>query len=84
MGWIKAKANIIFIGVSCVIALLIFELAYKYLIQKLSKTPSGYNRFMLMRDCGGGSVFRTIDNFYLYQPKRKFVAGFISLRIAVG
>ena len=84
MGWIKAKANIILIGVSCVIAILIFELAYKYLIQMPSKTPSGYDRFMLMRDYGGGSVFRTIDNFYLYQPQRKIRTRFISLRIAVG
>lgn len=70
MGWIKAKANIILIGVSCVIALLIFELAYKYLIQKPSETPWGYDRFMLMSDYGEGSVFRNIDNFYVYQPRK--------------
>jgi hypothetical protein len=69
MSWIKEKANIILVAASCVVAICLFELISRYLVNQ-NDSNWVYLRYMLFSDRSGGKVFRNVKNFFIYEPNR--------------
>lgn len=68
MNWTRLAINTILFGVSCIIAILLVEVIYKLSpLQEKEKVYRWDLRYMLFSNDDGESIFRNIENFFVYQ-----------------
>lgn len=70
MSWTK-KQNIILLVFSCVVGLIFFEVGFFFLNRNQLQAYQWDKRYMFFKGEGKSSVFKNINNFFVYQPNQK-------------
>jgi hypothetical protein len=70
MSWTK-KSNIILLVLSCVVGLIVFEVAFFFLNKNQAQIYQWNRRYMLFKAESQTSVFRNVNNIFVYQPNQK-------------
>jgi len=66
MSWIKSKADIVLLAGSVIAAFCLVELTYKYFPKREDS-----DRYALFSDNGDGTVFRNVEDFFVYEPNKQ-------------